>query len=434
MRVRRTFSLGGFAAATALALSGCAPGTTTSGTTSVAVPSIDPASLAGQTLDYMYFTDGPDLQATKAIIADFEKKYSVKVNIEVVPYADHVTTLQTRIAGNNPPDVARVTALSPFDGELLDLAPYLGSGFADEFIKEARPGFVGANGEIFGVPSDLTMNGIFVNTDLFAKAGVTVPTADKPWTWDHMVKAAKEVQAKTGTQYAFAIDKSGHRLSTILAQNDTFMIQGDKVTLDVTAATAALQPFIDMTSVNISPKDLWLESGSRYAGANAVFLAQQTPVYMSGNWQVAQFTKNATFGWAAAPNPCLKTCGGFPGGKFMTAFAGSKVKPLAAIFIQFVNNAKNQEAFLAATNFLPTRKDLAKNGVNYPLRQADMDVFLAEVGRTNEGAYAGAYSPLFDASSQAFVKQIAQVISGNKQLSTAIQDLLTDLKGIAARG
>src|SRR6218665_84495 len=84
MRVRRTFSLGGFAAATvtALALSGCVPGSSTSGTTPVAVPSIDPASLAGQTLDYMYFTDGPDLQATKAIIADFEKKYSVKVNIE----------------------------------------------------------------------------------------------------------------------------------------------------------------------------------------------------------------------------------------------------------------------------------------------------------------------------------------------------------------
>ena len=52
-----------------------------------------------------------------------------------------------------------------------------------------------------------------------------------------------------------------------------------------------------------------------------VFLAQQAPVYLLGNWQVAQFDANAEFGWRTTANPTLSSGGGFPGGNFMVGFS-----------------------------------------------------------------------------------------------------------------
>ena len=63
------------------------------------------------------------------------------------------------------------------------------------------------------VPSDITMNGPFINVDAFNEAGVAMPTE---WTWDEMIAAATEVQEANGMEFALAIDKSGHRISTVL--------------------------------------------------------------------------------------------------------------------------------------------------------------------------------------------------------------------------
>src|SRR5688572_13699638 len=80
----------------------------------VTVESVDPAEFKGKTLNYVYFTDGPDEQATRTLISDFEKKFDVTVNLEVLPYKDLVTSVQARLSGGNAPDVVRLTGLTDF--------------------------------------------------------------------------------------------------------------------------------------------------------------------------------------------------------------------------------------------------------------------------------------------------------------------------------
>ena len=86
---RRTFRT--FTAATALCLSAalmaCSPGTTED---EPAAPSgdgtIDPAEFEGKTLEYVYFTDGPDEEATRELIADFEEETGATVELSIVPF------------------------------------------------------------------------------------------------------------------------------------------------------------------------------------------------------------------------------------------------------------------------------------------------------------------------------------------------------------
>ena len=429
---RLTAVVAGIAAATLLAA--CAPGEvvddrttqpadtaapggeTTDGetgggeTTEEAPPAADPADFAGKTISYVYFTDGPDEQATRDLIAQFEEEYDVTVNLEVLAYADLVTSVLNRLSGGNPPDVVRLTALTDFRNDLLVLDDHLGAGYIDEFLEGPGIAVKNDDGQMIAVPSDLTMNGPFINVDLFNEAGVELPDPENPWSWDEMVEAGTAIKEATGIPYAFAMDKSGHRLSTILSQYGTVMVDNGGLALDTGKAAEALQPLVDMMANDDMPRDFWLGSGSRYEGANEIFLAGDTPIYLSGNWQVGQFAENAEFEWTVAPNPCADECGGFPGGKFMAAFKDAPEPELAAEFIRFMNTPDAQAAFVASFGALPTRSDLAESGVDYPADWQDaLDVFIADLGRTPTNGYEANGNPAFSPSATALVDRSRHV-------------------------
>lgn len=416
--------------ASALLIAGCAPGQLEDDSPQE-VQTANPEDFAGETLTYMYFTDGPDEQATRDLIAAFEDEYDVTVQLEILPYADLVTSTLNRLSGGNAPDVARLTSLTDFREDLLVLDPYLGDTYSEEFLPGPLQAVVNENDEIIAVPSDLTMNGPFINVDLFEQAGVEIP---EEWTWEEMIAAAKEVKEKTGTPYAFAMDKSGHRLSTILSQYGTFMLNNDGNALDIDKAEEALQPLVDMMADGDMPADFWLGSGSRYAGANEYFLAGETPIYLSGNWQVAQFADNATFNWAVAPNPCAENCGGFPGGKFLAAFEESENPALAAEFIRYMNDAESQETFVTTAGALPTRADLSESGVTYAdeATQAAMDVFLADLLVTPDEGFAANGNPAFSPSATELVEALSTVVAGQADLRTALTSFSEKVDALVA--
>ncbi|TMR98002.1 ABC transporter substrate-binding protein [Nonomuraea basaltis] len=395
-------------------LAACAPGTTSGG---------GGEQVDDKTLTYLYFTDGPDEQATRNLIADYEKKSGVKVDLQIVPFDNLEQRLQARLSGGNAPDVARLTDISPFRSDLLDLNTFQKAALDDQFIDGADAYTKGPGGELLAVPSDLTMNGPLVNVDQFKKAGVSLPDVTKPWKWDEMVAAAQKVQKANKTQYAIAMDVSGHRFSTMLSQFGTafFSADGTAVGLDTQKATAAVKLFAELNTSGVMPADLWLQAGSKYKAANEIFLAQQTPVYLTGNWQVSAFAKDAKFTWAAAPNPCQETCGGFPGGKFTVSFKQSKRQQAAADFIAYMNSKESQERLAKEANFLPTRKDLISSGIDYPQRDADMKVFLADVSRTPPQDFATAYSPAFAATAKAAVGELGKVLAKSESPEQAVE-------------
>lgn len=431
MATRRLRTLAGIAlGSVALLTASCAPGELEGeGTGEQEVQELAPEDFAGLTLQYLYFTDGPDEQATRDLIAEFEDEYDVTVELEVLPYADLVTSTLNRLSSGNPPDVVRLTSLTDFRGDLLVLDPYLGDDYRDEFLPGPASGVITEDDEMVAVPSDLTMNGPFVNVDLFEEAGVDVPDE---WTWDEMISAAQDVKEATGVPYAFAMDKSGHRLSTVLSEYGTQLVDSGGNALDIDKAEAALQPLVDMMADDDMPRDFWLGSGTRYEGANEIFLAGETPIYLSGNWQVGQFVSDASFDWAAAPNPCETECGGFPGGKYMASFADAENPALAAEFIRFMNDTEHQEEFVSVSGQLPTRTDLSADGVTYTDEAAQdaMDTFLADLAVTPEVGFEANGNPAFSPSADALVEEISAVVDGQKELRPALEDLSAQIDAL----
>ncbi|MDR7276869.1 ABC transporter substrate-binding protein [Catenuloplanes atrovinosus] len=399
---------------TVLALAACAPGGSGEGEADQA---------ADRNLTYVYFTDGPDEAVTRALIAEFERRSGATVNLQVVPYANLEQQLQARLSGGNAPDVARLTDLAPFRADLLDLGAHQRDALSGRFIDGATPATTGPNGELIAVPSDLTMNAPIINVDQFRAAGVPLPDPAAPWTWPQLIEAAQAVQRANGTEYALAMDVSGHRFATMLSQYGTTYLNGETVTLDAAKATAAITEFARLHETGAMPADLWLSAGTKYKAANEIFLAQQVPVYISGNWQVSAFAKSAAFAWQAAPNPCGERCGGFPGGKFLASFRQSAHQALAAEFIAFMTSAESQRRLCQEAAFLPTRKDLIDSGIQYPSRAEDMNVFLQEIQRTPADTYAAAYSPGFNATARAAVTALGKVLTDAQTPERAAQEI-----------
>ena len=152
-------------------------------------------------------------------------------------------------------------------------------------------------------------------------------------------------------------------------------------------AEKAVKLITDLYKADLAPRDLWIGTGTKYSSPTAIFLAQQTPIFFSGNWQVASLAKDAKFDFAAVPNPKELNGGGWPGGKFLVAFNASKTPDLAAYFLHYLVDTEQLEAMDKAAFWVPTRADLVAKGVKYATRAADMDVFQADAGKTPAAAY-----------------------------------------------
>ena len=343
----------------------------------------------GKEITYYFYNDSQaELDTTKSQIADFEKLTGATVKLDVIPYTSLDTQLQARLAAGNAPDVARLNNPGLYIKDSLDLEKYLGRNYAKEFLKGSTLQVTHpTTKKLIGVPYDLTVNGPFINVDMFKKAGVAVPTS---WNWAQLVEAGKKVQKATGSEYAFAIDKSGHRVSTVMSQFGAYMVDKNKKNVlpsSKTRAEKAIKIITDLYKADQAPRDLWIGTGTKYSSPTAIFLAQQTPIFFSGNWQVASLNRDAKFDFAAVPNPKEINGGGWPGGKFLIAFNASKNPDLAAFFLRYLADTAQMEQMDKNAFWLPTRVDLVTQGVKYATRSADMSVFQADAAKTPAAAY-----------------------------------------------
>lgn len=394
-----------------------------------------PAAEKEKPLDFVWFTDGPDLEVIKDLVGQFERREGVKVEFLVLPFAQLTQRLQAQIASGNVPDVVRVTDTAPIRRHLLDVNPYLGDAkaFRGQFVQAALGPVTGPKGETYGIPHDFTMNGPFVNLDLFTAAGIKVPGAkDKPWTWDELVTNATAAQRAGNARYAMAFDRSGHRFGGMLSQyGGRFFDEQGAVDFGGDGAKRAVQQFIDLHKRGAIPADVWVGSGGQYAAATEFFVSGQTAVYFSGNWQVAQFSRSITrFKWAAMPNPCAANCGGYPGGKFVVAMAGSDQPTLASRLVAFLGSRQAMEEYARRAQFLPTRNDLIKDGIKYADRVDDMAAYLADLARLPEQTFKDLYHPVFGPVANVVRDQITRALVGELNADQVIAEVKRRAKPI----
>jgi multiple sugar transport system substrate-binding protein len=212
------------------------------------------------------------------VIDTFNKNNAdIKVKLNQVP--DYDTTLQTAIAGKNPPDVFYVDSFK-FPDLLKAGALDNGEGKiekADDFYPSLRAAFT-ADKNFYCPPKDFSTLALQVNTDMMKAAGIE----KAPTTWDELKAAAQKMT--TSDQVGIVVPNDFARLIAFVYAAGGSVISEDasKMTINSPESKAAVDFYTGLVAEGYGKKPADLDSG----WPGEAFGKGKAAMAFEGNWMI----------------------------------------------------------------------------------------------------------------------------------------------------
>jgi len=342
-----------------------------------------------------------------------------------------------QLAAGEGPDVARVTDLGGLNKYYLDLSKHLSPARQKAWntnFASTLPWFRAGPQDkgIYGLMSQLTVTGLYVNKTLFEQANVPMP-GDKA-TWDQWMAASDKVAKATKVPFAMAMDRSGHRFSPLAVAYGAKILDAKGMPVIDAGYQAAVNKFVGWHKAGLMPKEVWGGiGGSQYRDAFEEFANARVVALYSGSWQIKRMDANVTknFHWLVAPAPCgPAACTAMPGGAAFVGLKRTKQPALVAKFLDFLADDANYKEMMARTENIPASLAVAKAGVPYKvstLSRSALDSFVADVPKIAKPNYdLQGYRfnrPIFNATAQ----RVGQAIVGEMTTDAAIKRMAADI-------
>jgi alpha-1,4-digalacturonate transport system substrate-binding protein len=378
----------------------------------------------------LWYSDGVEGEVMNDILSRFEEQNpDIDVILDNVAYQVIQEQLPIQLAAGQGPDIARVTNLKAQAEHWLDLRPYVAdpayweANFGDRFDwmradgSDAIPGFL----------TQLTLTGGFANATLFEQAGVEMPGNDA--TWDDWIEASRVVMESQGLPAAFAIDRSGHRISGPAASYGGNYIGADRLPAPVDDGTMDfISRLVDWTEQGLMLPEVWVSAaGTTYRAAADDFINAQIPFYYSGSLQVANLSSKIgdAFDWVATGSPCgTAGCSGLAGGAGLVAVKYTQNPEAVAKVMDYLASEEVVREFTERTLFLPAHAGVVAAG-GLEFQSADPNVppalsrFVEASAETLPTADALPAWVWGNAYYGALVTRVSQVMAGEISLDEA---------------
>lgn len=378
----------------------------------------------------MWYSDGVEGAVFEDLIARFEAEHpEIDVTVDNVAYQTIQEQLPIQLEAGQGPDIARVTNLKALAEHWLDLTPYLDDPQYWRTSFGAQLDWMRPDGSeiIPGFMTQLTITGGFANATLFEQAGVALPGDEA--TWADWVEAAQAVAQDQQLPFAFAIDRSGHRISGPIASYGGDYIGADRAPAPLDdGAKALIADFVGWNESGAHARDVWVSAaGTTYRAAADDFVNAQVPYYYSGSWQVANLSSKIgdAFDWVATGSPCGPAgCSGLQGGAALVAIKYTQNPEDVATVMEFLAREDVVREFSERTLFLPAHAAVAEaGGLDWQSEDrnvvAALDAFNAASADVLPAAAALPGWTWGSLVYGALVNRISQVIAGELSLEDA---------------
>lgn len=386
-----------------------------------------------------WYDDGNEGEVLRDLLDVFEADNSdISIVIDTVPYTAILENLPLDLAAGEGPDMARVTDLGGLAEFYLDMSPHLMDA---EYWEENFGPFLewlrveGDDSSIPGFMTQLTVTGPFINRTLFEQAGVAIPSDDSDSvTWEEWATAANEVAEALDVPYPMAMDRSGHRFAgPAISMGAAYFDEDGNPDVTDEGFRAMAEIFINWHLDGTMHPEIWPLSDG-YAGANEEFANAELVFYMSGSWQVGQFSEQIgdDFDWQAVPNPCGPGgCTGMPGGAALVGIGSTEHPEEVARVMEYLSSTEVLEEFSARTLFIPGHAGLAESGVAFDtdleLAKNALGVFVSQVGTLEQTAFDLQAYTFNRAVFNAARDRLTQAMVGEMTLDEAIERIQDDI-------
>lgn len=378
----------------------------------------------------MWYSDGIEGEVMQDLLDRFEKTHpEIDVVLDNVAYQVIQEQLPIQLASGKGPDIARVTNLKEQAEHWLDLRDYVEDPAYWEANFGGRFDWMRPDGSdaIPGFMTQLTLTGGFANKTLFEQAGVEMPGDGA--TWDDWIAASKEVMESQQLPAAFAIDRSGHRISGPNASYGANYIGDDGMPAPIDDGTMTFaSKLVDWTNQGLMLPEVWVSAaGTTYRAAADDFINAQIPFYYSGSWQIANLSTKIgdAFDWVATGSPCGSAgCSGLAGGAALVAIKYTQHPEEVAAVMDYLASEEILREFTERTLFLPAHKGVVEaGGLNFqsddPNVAPALDKFISASTETLPSADALPAWKWANAYYGALVTRISQVMAGEISLEEA---------------
>lgn len=403
-----------------------------------------PATFAGAQepveLRITWYDDGNEGEVLRDLLDRFEAENpDITVVVDTVPYSAILENLPLQLETGEGPDIARVTDLGGLAQYYMDMRPYLSDpDYWEEnfgpYLQWLR--LPGDTEGIYGLQNQLTVTGMFINRTLFEQAGVEVPSdTNEQVSWEEWGQTCKAVGDALGADvFGFAMDRTGHRFAgpAISMGAQYFDENGHPMVTDE-GFRAMAELFVQWHEDGTALIDVWAATPG-YVGANEDFANARVACYMSGSWQVQQFSNviGNAFDWEVVPFPCGPAgCTGIPGGAAVVAIKDTEHPEEVTRVLEYLAQEDVLREFHARTLFIPAHAGLGASEIPF---ETDLD--LAAQALAQFSSMVGDIEPLavelqgyaynrivFDSTRD----RLAQVIVGELTLDEALERAQDDI-------
>jgi multiple sugar transport system substrate-binding protein len=349
---------------------------------SLAAAGTKEASAAG-TLTWGYWGSPAEVEENKGVAAAFEKANpNIRIEHMTAPWGDYFTKIQTQFAAKSAPDVMFLTYISTYApmGVLKEMEPLFAKyGFdKSKYPAGALDGFT-IGGKLYGLPRDNDTKVVFVNKDLFADAGLTVPA--KAWSTDEFVSAARKLtktKADGTKQYGLMFDPGNWFLYVFM--NEGAMFDDDAAPTRVAfndSAVQGLQWAGDLINTHkVTPAFDQLNDGTI---RQQMFLNGQVGMLIDNHAQVPTLLATKNLKWDVAPLPTFagKKHHNVAGGAGYTISTYTKNQDAAWTFWKFLNT-EGIKMYMKAGTMVPVNIDLLNSAEFSKGKPYNAQVFVDE--------------------------------------------------------
>jgi len=393
----------------------------------------------GAQVRFTYWAGSPsDEAAWKLILDGFTKDHpEIKLEAEEMPSNTYATQLDTLVAGNDWPDVMRCTyqRLGKYkeSGVLLDLTDIISKESIDDLVPAYRNALT-YEGKLLGMPHHTDTVAVFYNKEMFEKSGIRIPTSTKDgWTWDELDSIAKKLKSDHDLENAFAgiwENNNGYRFLPFVYMNGGALLNDDgtKITADTPEFINAIKLFESWRKDNLVTATGMTQPNQ----ANSMFVAKKLAFVFAGSWHCSYMEENFPGNWGVTYMPVVdgKT-GSDMGGNGLFAYKGTKYPNASAIFIDYVTNAENMQAFCEEGNFIPVRQSLIDKGLTFVEFQDEMNIFLNIVSTIDPKMAQDETSAKFQQLNLAFCQEMDPlVVNGSATAEEVVSNLQAKLQEI----
>lgn len=228
------------------------------------------------------------------LFADFTKANpGITVKFEAFPNENYNTIVSTALAGGKGADVLHVRAYGGLEAlakanYLVPLSttnvPELKNLPADALGSES----LRADGKVYAVSLAGQTLGILINKDLFAKAGVAVPT-----DWASFIAASKALKAKNITPIANGT--ASPWMDAVFHSVFANPFLGPQFVADVLAGKATFEDkrFVDATAKLLELRDFMPAgfTGVDYATSQQLFSTGRAAMFVGGSFEIGPFRR-----------------------------------------------------------------------------------------------------------------------------------------------